>query len=109
MHMLSHAVDGMRRMGSPDNFSTDILELLHIESVKEAYCASNRVQFEEQMLWYNDRHTVIAYLVQTLEHLAWSRIYDHDTARVLGMQARCETLLSTRLARLQERGREVHQ
>ena len=109
MHMLSHAADGIRRMGSPDNFSTDISELLHIESVKEAYRASNRVQFEEQMLWSNDRHTGIAYMVQTLEHLALSGMYDHDTARVLGMQARCERLLSTRLARLQERGRGVHQ
>ena len=38
------------------------------------------------MLWYNDRHTGIAYMVQTLEHLALSGIYDQDTARVLGMQ-----------------------
>src|SRR5205807_2741770 len=79
MHMLSHVSSSIRRMGSPDNFSTDISELLHIENVKEAYRASNRVQYVEQMLWYNDRHTGIAYMVQVLEHLALSGMYDHDT------------------------------
>src|SRR5207237_6089404 len=39
MHMLSHVSNSIRRMGSPDNFSTDISELLHIDNVKEAYCA----------------------------------------------------------------------
>ena len=88
MQMLSHSSNSIRRMGSPDNFSTDVSEHLHIENVKEAYCASNRVQCEEQMLWYNDRHTGIAYMVQTLEHLALSGMYDQDTARVLRMQRR---------------------
>jgi hypothetical protein len=109
MHMLSHVSSSIRRMGSPDNFSTDISELLHIENVKEAYRASNRVQYVEQMLWYNDRHTGIAYMVQVLEHLALSGMYDHDTARILGMQTRDERLLSTRVARLRGRGRKVDQ
>ena len=52
------------------------------------------------MLWNNDRHTGIAYMVQTLEHLALSGMYDQDTARVLGRQTRNERLLSTRAARL---------
>jgi len=38
-------------------------------------------------------------MVQTLEHLALSVIYDHDTARALGIQTRIERLLSTRVAR----------
>lgn len=109
MHMLSHVSNSIRRMGSPDNFSTDVSELLHRENVKEAYRASNRVQYEEQMLWYNDRHTGIAYMVQTLEHLALSGMYDQDTARVLGMQTRNERLLSTRAARLRGRGPEIRQ
>ena len=41
MHMLSHASNSIRQMRSPDNFSTDVSELLHREKVKEAYCASN--------------------------------------------------------------------
>ena len=78
MHMLSHVSNSIRRMRSLNNFSTDVSELLHRENVKEAYRAqaSNRVQYEEQMLWYNDRHTGIAYMVQTLEHLALSGMYD---------------------------------
>jgi len=109
MHMLGHVSNSIRQMGSPDNFSTDISELLHIENIKEAYRASNQVQYEEQMLWYNDRHTGIAYMVQTLEYLALSGIYDRDTARVLGMQTRNERLLSTRVARHRERGPEIRQ
>ncbi|KAG0133820.1 hypothetical protein HOY82DRAFT_537867 [Tuber indicum] len=70
MHMLSHTANSIRRKGSLDNFSTNMAEPLRIENVKEAYRASNCVQYEEQMLWYNDRHTGIAYMVQTLEHLA---------------------------------------
>jgi len=48
-------------------------------------------------------------MVQTLEHLALSGIYNHDTARVLGMQTQNERLLSTRVARHRERGLEIHQ
>ena len=52
------------------------------------------------MLWYNVRHTGIAYMVKTLAHLALSGMYDQDTDRVLGMQTWKERLLSTRAARL---------
>ena len=61
------------------------------------------------MLWYNDRHTGIAYKVRTLEHLALSGMYDQDTTRVLGIQTRNERLLSTRAATLQGRGPEIRQ
>jgi len=60
MHMLGEVSTSIRQMGSPDNFATDISELLHIENLTEAYRTSNRVQYEEQMLWYNDRDTGIA-------------------------------------------------
>ena len=83
MHMLSHVSKSICRMGSSDNFFTDLSRLLHSKIVKEAYHTSNRVQYEEKMLWYNDRHTKIAYMIQTLEHLALSRIYDQDITRVL--------------------------
>ena len=61
------------------------------------------------MLWYNDRHTGIVYMVQTLEDLALSEMDDQDSARVLGMQTRNDRLLSSRAARLRERGPEIHQ
>ena len=47
IHLLSHISERIRRIGSPDNFSTDVSELLHVEIVKEAYCSMNRVNFEE--------------------------------------------------------------
>jgi len=99
MHLLSHISESIRQMGSPDNFSTDVSELLHVEMVKEAYRSTNRVNFEEQMLWYNDRYTGLAYMVQTLEYLALHGSFDSDTARTLRMCSRDERLRSTRCAR----------
>jgi len=37
MHLVSHISESIRRMGSGDNFTTDISERLHIGNVKEAY------------------------------------------------------------------------
>ena len=37
MHLLSHISESIPRMGSSDNFTTDISERLHIANVKEAY------------------------------------------------------------------------
>jgi len=99
MHLLSHITESIRQMGSPDNFSTDVSELLHIEMVKEAYRSTNRVSFEEQMLWYNDRYTGLAYMVQTLEYLALRGSFDWETARTLKMSSRAERIRSTRYAR----------
>jgi hypothetical protein len=50
MHLLSHITESIRQMGSTDNFSTDVSELLHIEIVKEAYRLTNLVSFQDQML-----------------------------------------------------------
>jgi len=102
MHLLSHISDSIRRMGSPDNFSTDVSELLHVEMVKEAYRSTNRVDFEKQMLWYNDRYTGLAYMIQTLEYLALRGSFDSDTARTLKLSSREERLRSTRCARLRQ-------
>jgi len=109
MHMLSHASNSPCPMGLPDTFSTDISELLYIKNVKEAYRTYNRVQYEEQMLWYNDTYTGIADIIQTLEHLALSGMYDQDTATVLGMQLQNESLLCSRAARLWGRGPGIGQ
>jgi len=37
MHLVSHISESIWRMGSGDNFTTDISEQLHIDNVKEAY------------------------------------------------------------------------
>src|SRR5437660_7717560 len=99
MQLLSHISGSICQMGSHDNFSTDVSELLHVEMVKEAYRSTKRVNFEEQMLWYNDRYTVLAYMVQTLEYLALHGSFDSDTARTLRMCSHDERRRSTRCAR----------
>ncbi|KAG0640188.1 hypothetical protein HOY80DRAFT_1042629 [Tuber brumale] len=106
IHMLSHATNGICQMGLTDNFSADISELFHIANMKEAYLDCNRVQYEEQMIWYNDRHTGIAYMVQILEHLALRGMYDHDSARVHSMPTRTLRLHATRFVRYREEVRK---
>jgi len=57
-------------MGSGDNLTTDISELLHIANVKEAYGSSNKVNSIRQMLKHNDRCSGLAYMENTLSYLA---------------------------------------
>jgi hypothetical protein len=45
MHLVSHISESIRRMGSGDNFTTDISELLHISNVKDGYRSSNEVNY----------------------------------------------------------------
>jgi hypothetical protein len=45
MHLVSHISESIRRMGSGDNFTSDISERLHIANVKEAYRSSNKVNY----------------------------------------------------------------
>ena len=99
MHLLSHISESICRMGSPDNFSTDVWELLHVEIVKEAYRSTNSVNVKEQILWYNDRYRGLAYMIQTLEYLALRGSFDSDTARTLKLSSREERLRSNRFAR----------
>jgi hypothetical protein len=45
MHLVSHISESIWRMGSGDNYTTDITELFHIANVQEAYRSSNKVNF----------------------------------------------------------------
>ena len=74
MHMLSDVSKKIRRIDLQDNFSTAVSELWYKENIQVSSDTSHRVQYEEQQLWYNDTHTGISYMVQTLEHLAVSGI-----------------------------------
>lgn len=98
MHLLSHYREFISRMGAPDNFSTDISELLHISNVKEAYRASNRVSFMRQVLAHNDRHTALDYMHQTLRWLALQGWHDKDSAAILNLISTAEKRRSTRRA-----------
>ena len=102
MHLLCHISERIRRMGSPNNDLTDVSEVLHMELAKEAYRSTNRVNFEEQMFWYNDRFTGLVYMIQTLEYLAVRRSFNSDTAHTLQLRSRVERLRSTRRVRQKE-------
>ena len=98
MHLLSHYQEFISRMGAPDNFSTDISELLHISNGKAAYRASNRVNFLLQILAHNDRHTALDYMHMTLRWLALKGWYDKDTATTLNLINASEKRRCTRHA-----------
>ncbi|KAG2368451.1 hypothetical protein BDR07DRAFT_1508407 [Suillus spraguei] len=52
LHQLSHYVQSILLYGTTDGFNTELPERLHIDFAKEAYRASNKWDYEEQMaLW----------------------------------------------------------
>ncbi|KAG1888006.1 uncharacterized protein F5891DRAFT_1132037 [Suillus fuscotomentosus] len=52
LHQLTHYVDSITLFGATDGFNTELPERLHIDFAKDAYCASNKRDYKEQMaLW----------------------------------------------------------
>ncbi|KAH9831721.1 Zn-finger domain-containing protein [Rhodofomes roseus] len=59
LHMLTHYVNAIRLFGALDGFNTELPERLHINYAKEAYRASNRRDYEEQMtVWLRRQEAV---------------------------------------------------
>jgi len=54
MHLLSHISVSILRMGSGDNFTTDISQRLYTVNVNEAYRSTNKVNYIRQILKHND-------------------------------------------------------
>ncbi|KAF8314385.1 uncharacterized protein EI90DRAFT_2830623, partial [Cantharellus anzutake] len=52
LHGLRHFIDDTISGGTPDNFSTETPESLHVEMCKDPYCASNRHEYGEQIINY---------------------------------------------------------
>jgi len=100
MHLVSHISESIRRMGSGDNFTTDISERLHIANVKEAYRSSNKVNYIRQMLKHNDRCTSLDYMDETLSYLALEGWYNIDSAKVFNLLSATDKQRSTRRAHL---------
>jgi len=100
MHRVSHISESIRRMGSGDNFTTDISERLHIANGKEAYRSSNKVNYIWQMLMHNDRCTGLDYMEETLSYLALQGWYDMDSAKVFNLLSATDQLRSTCSAHL---------
>jgi hypothetical protein len=59
LHALSHYVDAVREFGTPDGYSTEVPEHLHIEYAKVPWRASNKVKPLPQMLTYIQRQEAI--------------------------------------------------
>ncbi|KAG2363473.1 hypothetical protein BDR07DRAFT_1375737 [Suillus spraguei] len=59
LHQLSHYVQSILLFGATDGFNSKLPEQLHIDFTKEAYCASNKCDYEEQMtLWLQHQEAV---------------------------------------------------
>ncbi|KAG1830781.1 Zn-finger domain-containing protein [Suillus variegatus] len=59
LHQISHFVKSITLFGSTDGFNTELPERLHIDFAKDAYRASNKRDYEEQMaLWLQRQEAV---------------------------------------------------
>jgi hypothetical protein len=59
MHVIRHLEEHVRMKGSADNYSTETMEHLHIDMVKDAYRASNRREWKEQTArWLTRREKI---------------------------------------------------
>ncbi|QRV73889.1 hypothetical protein RhiJN_01903 [Ceratobasidium sp. AG-Ba] len=60
IHMISHYMHLIRRLGTPDGYNTETSERLHIDFAKMGYRASNKVNATKQMALYIQRLEAIA-------------------------------------------------
>jgi hypothetical protein len=59
LHNIGHYVDSIRGLGTADGYNTEFPERLHIEYAKDAYDASNKRDYTEQMALWLQRHEAI--------------------------------------------------
>ena len=73
VHSLIHYMDCIRSFGSADGYNTESPERLHIDFAKEAYRASNKRDYVEQMARWLQRHEAMwlreSYLIWVQERL----------------------------------------
>ncbi|KAF7295758.1 hypothetical protein HMN09_01118400 [Mycena chlorophos] len=60
LHSIQHYVDAIWRLGSADGYNTESPERLHIDFAKNAYKASNKRDYTEQMALWLQRQEAIA-------------------------------------------------
>ncbi|KAI5999520.1 Zn-finger domain-containing protein [Pisolithus albus] len=61
LHSLQHYIASIRALGSADGYNTEYLEHLHIDYAKDAYRASNKRDYVEQMAMWLQRQEAIHY------------------------------------------------
>ncbi|KAG2051023.1 hypothetical protein BDR06DRAFT_998344 [Suillus hirtellus] len=70
LHQLSHYVQSIKLFRAADGFNTELPERLHIDFAKEAYRASNKRDYEEQMVLWLQRQESIFWRTTYLEWVA---------------------------------------
>ena len=59
LHSLPHYLESIRLLGTTDNYNTEATERLHIDLAKDAYRATNKKDYYEQMLLWLECHEKI--------------------------------------------------
>ncbi|KAG6835260.1 hypothetical protein H0H93_003352, partial [Arthromyces matolae] len=68
LHNIQHYVDAILALGSADGYNTESPERLHIDFAKNAYRASNKRDYKEQMTLWLQRQEAVALRTS---YLAW--------------------------------------
>ncbi|KAL1672289.1 hypothetical protein EV122DRAFT_224995 [Schizophyllum commune] len=62
LHSLHHYIESIRRLGTTDNYNTELFERLHIDFAKRGWRASNkRDAFPQMIRWLDRQEKVIAF------------------------------------------------
>jgi hypothetical protein len=69
LHQLSHYIHSIKLFGAADGFNTELPERLHIDFAKEAYRASNKCDYKEQMAMWLQRQESIFWRTSYFEWL----------------------------------------
>ncbi|KAI6156715.1 hypothetical protein BKA82DRAFT_4009271 [Pisolithus tinctorius] len=77
IHSLLHYVSSIRALGSADGYNTEYPERLHIDYAKDAYRASNKHDYVEQMALWLQRQEAIHY---KSTYLAWRQFRKSPSA-----------------------------
>ncbi|KAI0055469.1 hypothetical protein BV25DRAFT_1775361, partial [Artomyces pyxidatus] len=62
LRALRYYVASIRKLGTTDNYNTEVTEHLHIDLARNAYRASNKQDYFEQMaLWLERREKIVTF------------------------------------------------
>ncbi|KAG9079990.1 hypothetical protein FRC06_007208, partial [Ceratobasidium sp. 370] len=79
LHMLCHYAECIREMGTPNNYSTEAPEHLHIECAKRGWRVSNKVRPTPQMVKFIQRYEALQ--IQRAHMNSWLGVKDTNERR----------------------------
>lgn len=80
LHSMTHYVEAIRTRGTADGYNTESPERLHIDFAKKAYRASNKRDYQVQMVAWLGRQEAVQMLT---EYMVWVEPELRDDARVV--------------------------